>query len=326
MDALTVLVLADAWYPAPWPRLTALRAGTDDRADRPLPRTPAAARLAPARPLHQRMVRDGFFEEDGALPGAGRDARGAVAPARAADRRAGLARGAANPPAPRRTTRRSSSRSPWRRIPRCSSSRARSLNSAPSGPRRRSITSARSPPAASRASVGSSPLTDDWTRIRAPRGQEVVGGLVAEAIEVEPPVRAPLPRTRTAARAWCFRRARQVGRVRHDHVEALAANRREEIAAQGAHAHAVQPSVQPRAGHRSPGDVHRRDARGSASPSCHRQHAAAGEHVEDGGAAPKLAGQRRRQQPRVAAGAKHAGHRDQSHSTPPILSRRRANR
>jgi acyl-CoA thioesterase len=67
LDALAVLVLADAWFPAPWPRLRALApAPTVDltvhfRA--PLPR-PDSLLLGRFR---TRLVRDGFFEEDGEL-------------------------------------------------------------------------------------------------------------------------------------------------------------------------------------------------------------------------------------------------------------------
>jgi acyl-CoA thioesterase len=67
VDALTVSVLADAWYPAPWPRLRALApAPTIDltvhfRA--PLPRDDS---LLLGR-FRNRLVRDGFFEEDGEL-------------------------------------------------------------------------------------------------------------------------------------------------------------------------------------------------------------------------------------------------------------------
>ncbi len=67
VDALTVTLLADAWFPAPWPRLTALApAPTIDmtvhfRAPLPLPASPLLGRF------RTRLVRDGFFEEDGEL-------------------------------------------------------------------------------------------------------------------------------------------------------------------------------------------------------------------------------------------------------------------
>lgn len=67
VDALAVLVLADAWYPAPWPRLSGLApAPTVDltvhfRAPLPLPDSLLLGRF------RTRLVRDGFFEEDGEL-------------------------------------------------------------------------------------------------------------------------------------------------------------------------------------------------------------------------------------------------------------------
>jgi acyl-CoA thioesterase len=67
IDALTVLVLADAWYPAPWPRLRMLApAPTIEltvhfRSPLPLPDSLLLGRF------HTKLVRDGFFEEDGEL-------------------------------------------------------------------------------------------------------------------------------------------------------------------------------------------------------------------------------------------------------------------
>ena len=67
IDALTIAICADAWFPAPWPRLSELApAPTIDltihfRA--PLPR-PDSLLLGRFR---SRLVRDGFFEEDGEL-------------------------------------------------------------------------------------------------------------------------------------------------------------------------------------------------------------------------------------------------------------------
>jgi len=67
LDALSLAVLADAWFPAPWPRLSALApAPTIDltihfRAPLPLPDTLLLGRF------ECRLVRDGFFEEDGML-------------------------------------------------------------------------------------------------------------------------------------------------------------------------------------------------------------------------------------------------------------------
>jgi acyl-CoA thioesterase len=67
VDALTVCLLADAWFPAPWPRLPELApAPTIDmtvhfRAPLPLPDVPLLGRF------RSTLVRDGFFEEDGEL-------------------------------------------------------------------------------------------------------------------------------------------------------------------------------------------------------------------------------------------------------------------
>jgi acyl-CoA thioesterase len=67
LDALSLALLSDAWYPAPWPRLRALApAPTIDmsvhfRAPLPLASTPLLARF------RCNLVRDGFFDEDGEL-------------------------------------------------------------------------------------------------------------------------------------------------------------------------------------------------------------------------------------------------------------------
>jgi acyl-CoA thioesterase len=67
IDALTVLVLADAWFPAPWPRLEALApAPTIEltvyfRSPLPLPDSLLLGRF------RTRLVRDGFFDETGEL-------------------------------------------------------------------------------------------------------------------------------------------------------------------------------------------------------------------------------------------------------------------
>jgi acyl-CoA thioesterase len=67
LDAAAVTVLADAWFPAPWPRLHELApAPTIDltlhfRAPLPLPDSLLLGRF------RNRVVRDGFFEEDGEL-------------------------------------------------------------------------------------------------------------------------------------------------------------------------------------------------------------------------------------------------------------------
>ena len=67
VDAAALCVLADAWFPAPWPRLTALApAPTVDltvhfRAPLPLDDVLLLGRFRTS------LVRDGFFEEDGEL-------------------------------------------------------------------------------------------------------------------------------------------------------------------------------------------------------------------------------------------------------------------
>jgi len=67
IDALAVAVLADAWFPAPWPRLAELApAPTIEltvlfRAPLPLADSLLLGRYS------TRLVRDGFFEEDGEL-------------------------------------------------------------------------------------------------------------------------------------------------------------------------------------------------------------------------------------------------------------------
>jgi len=67
LDALAIAVLADAWFPAPWPRLSALApAPTIDltlhfRVPLPQPDSLLLGRFT------NRVVRDGFFDEDGEL-------------------------------------------------------------------------------------------------------------------------------------------------------------------------------------------------------------------------------------------------------------------
>jgi acyl-CoA thioesterase len=67
LDALSVALLADAWWPAPWPRLSELR---------PAPTIELTVLFRSPLPLSEslllgrfttRLVRDGFFEEDGEL-------------------------------------------------------------------------------------------------------------------------------------------------------------------------------------------------------------------------------------------------------------------
>ncbi len=67
LDALAIAVCADAWFPSPWPRLTELA---------PAPTIDLTIHFRTALPLldslllgrfRNRVVRDGFFEEDGEL-------------------------------------------------------------------------------------------------------------------------------------------------------------------------------------------------------------------------------------------------------------------
>ncbi len=67
IDALAIAVLADAWFPAPWPRLKALApAPTIDLTVHFRASLPLADGLLLGR-FTNRLVRDGFFEEDGEL-------------------------------------------------------------------------------------------------------------------------------------------------------------------------------------------------------------------------------------------------------------------
>ena len=67
VDSLAVTVLADAWYPAPWPRLAELApAPTIDLTVHFRSPLPAPGPLLLGR-FRSRYVRDGFFEEDGEL-------------------------------------------------------------------------------------------------------------------------------------------------------------------------------------------------------------------------------------------------------------------
>ena len=67
LDALAIAVLADAWFPAPWPRLAALApAPTIDLTIHFRAPVPVDEGLMLGR-FRTRLVRDGFFEEDGEL-------------------------------------------------------------------------------------------------------------------------------------------------------------------------------------------------------------------------------------------------------------------
>jgi acyl-CoA thioesterase len=67
LDAAAVTLLTDAWFPAPWPRLRALAAApTIDLTVHFRAPLPIADGLLLGR-FTSRLVRDGFFEEDGEL-------------------------------------------------------------------------------------------------------------------------------------------------------------------------------------------------------------------------------------------------------------------
>jgi acyl-CoA thioesterase len=67
VDALVVAVLADAWFPAPWPRLSEFApAPTIDLTIHFRSPLPAAGPLLLGR-FTNALVRDGFFDEDGML-------------------------------------------------------------------------------------------------------------------------------------------------------------------------------------------------------------------------------------------------------------------
>jgi acyl-CoA thioesterase len=67
LDAPTIALLADAWFPAPWPRLSELApAPTVDLTVHFRSPLPIESALVLGR-FRTRLVRDGFFEEDGEL-------------------------------------------------------------------------------------------------------------------------------------------------------------------------------------------------------------------------------------------------------------------
>jgi hypothetical protein len=67
IDAAAVAILADAWFPAPWPRLKGLApAPTIDLTIHFRAPLPFEGRLLLGR-FETKLVRDGFFEEDGEL-------------------------------------------------------------------------------------------------------------------------------------------------------------------------------------------------------------------------------------------------------------------
>ena len=88
VDALAVAICADAWFPAPWPRLAELAPGADDRADDLLPLPPPARRLAAARALSHPARSRRLLRRGRRALGARRHPGRPVAPARPAARAA----------------------------------------------------------------------------------------------------------------------------------------------------------------------------------------------------------------------------------------------
>ena len=71
LDAAALAMYADAWLPAPFPRLTAPVGAPDDRPDRPLPRAGRGGGRPAGEPVlaifRSTTSEGGFFEEDGEL-------------------------------------------------------------------------------------------------------------------------------------------------------------------------------------------------------------------------------------------------------------------
>ena len=67
VDARAIAVIADSWFPAPWPRLKKFApAPTVDLTIHVRSPLPVEGPLLLGR-FHNRYVRDGFFDEDGAM-------------------------------------------------------------------------------------------------------------------------------------------------------------------------------------------------------------------------------------------------------------------
>ena len=104
-----------------------------------------------------------------------------------------------------------------------------------------------------------------------------------------------------------------VGRVGDDEVEALVAQRFEQAAAHGPQPGAVQERVEPRGGHRAPGQVHGGDSLGARQRGRHGDGAAAGAEVEDRVARAELLARGIGEHPRVRARPEDAGRSDDPH-------------
>ena len=200
VDALAIAVLADAWFPAPWPRLEGARARADDRPHDPLPRPPAPPRHAPARALPEPARPRRLLRRGRRALGSGRDVRRAIAPARAAAGRRGLLAAGLDGPSAQDCTAPSA-----RRAPRPGALRL--LVPPRSGPSRRcspavaptSAGSRRAPPRArARAGLGLLDLALELSSSPAVRS--------ARSAVASPCLRASRPRRRADPRAWRRRR------------------------------------------------------------------------------------------------------------------------
>src|SRR3954470_3280613 len=145
-------------------------------------------------------------------------------------------------------------------------------------------------------------------------GAQVRRRLLEQAVQHEAAVAAGVPGALRAAGRQHVGGRRHVGRVGDDHVEARVAELGEEVAAQGADPHAVEPRVEPRGEHRPPREVDGGDVARAAARRADRQRAAAGAHVEDRRPrADDLLAQRARQHPRVRDGREDAREGDDAH-------------
>jgi hypothetical protein len=155
-------------------------------------------------------------------------------------------------------------------------------------------------------------------------GAQVLGGARADAVEQHAAVGARVDRPLRAVRRQRLVLSGEVGRVRGDRVEALAGDRGEQIAAQRAHAHTVEPRVDPDRRHRAARHVDRGDRPGAAARRRERDRAAPRAEVEHARAGAQLRAEVAGEQPRVRAGPEHARQRHDAHrhATYPRSARR----
>ena len=108
----------------------------------------------------------------------------------------------------------------------------------------------------------------------------MLGRLVDDAVQQRAPVGAGVPVAPAPPARQAVVLAGQVGRVADDQVEAQAADRREQVAAQRADAHAVRARVEAHREHRAAREVDGGHLAGAAPRRRHGQHAAAGAQVQ----------------------------------------------